>query len=77
MSTNTKESGLETLIVDYLINNNGYEQGKNEDYNRDYAVDETRLIRFLKETQLYEIEKTGILNSNLKKEQFLNRLQGK
>lgn len=76
MSTNTKESGLETLIVDYLINNNGYEQGKNEDYNRDYAVDETRLIRFLKETQLYEIEKTGILNSNLKKEQFLNRLQG-
>lgn len=76
MPTNTKESGLETLIVEYLVNNNGYEQGANEDYNRDYAVDETRLIRFLKETQSDGIEKTGILNSDHKKEQFLNRLQG-
>lgn len=76
MPTNTKEHGLETLIVDYLVNNNGYEQGANEDYNRNYAVDETRLLRFLKETQLYELDKTGILNSDHKKEQFLNRLQG-
>ena len=67
MSTNTKESGLETLIVDYLVNNNGYEQGTNEDYNRDYAVDETRLLRFLKETQPEEVEKIGILNSEHKK----------
>lgn len=76
MPTNTKESGLETLIVDYLVNNSGYEKGVNEDYNRDYAVDETRLFRFLKETQLYEIDKTGIFNNDHKKEQFLNRLQG-
>lgn len=76
MSTNTKESGLETLIVDYLVNSNGYEQGTNEDYNRDYAVDETRLLRFLKETQPDELEKLGILYSDHKKEQFLNRLQG-
>lgn len=76
MSTNTKESGLETLIVDYLVNNNGYEKGLNEDYNRDYAVDETRLIRFLKDTQPEEVEKIGILKSEHKKEQFLNRLQG-
>ncbi|QNO15919.1 type I restriction endonuclease subunit R [Alkalicella caledoniensis] len=76
MSTNTRESGLESLIVNHLVNNNGYELGGNEDYNRDYAVDETRLIRFLKETQLDEIEKTGILNSDHKKQQFLNRLQG-
>jgi type I restriction enzyme, R subunit len=74
--TNTKESGLETLIVDYLINDNGYEQGTNKDYNRDYAVDETRLIRFLKETQPDEVEKIGIFNSEHKKAQFLDRLQG-
>lgn len=76
MATNTKESSLETLIVDYLVNNNGYEQGKNEDYNKDYAVDETRLLRFLKKTQLEELEKIGILDNQHKKEQFLNRLQG-
>ena len=29
---------------------NGYEQGTNADYNRDYAIDETRLFRFLNDT---------------------------
>ena len=47
MPTNIKESGLEAIIVNYLIKNNGYELGTNEDYNRDYAVDESRLLRFL------------------------------
>ena len=45
--TNTKESGLEALIVKWLVEQNGYEQGENEDYSREYAVDETRLLRFL------------------------------
>ena len=45
--TNTKESGLETLIVKYLTEHNGYEEGTNGDYNEEYAVDETRLFRFL------------------------------
>ena len=36
--TNTKESGLESLIVKWLVEQNGYEQGTNADYNRDYAV---------------------------------------
>ena len=76
MPTNTKEIGLESLIVNYLTNNNGYELGRNEDYNKDYAVDETRLLRFLHDTQPEEVEKIGILNSQHKKEQFLNRLQG-
>ena len=46
MPTNTKESGLETLIVDWLVDHNSYEQDKNADYNSDYAIDETRLFRF-------------------------------
>ena len=33
MPSNTKENGFETLIVDYLINNNGYEQGGTSEYN--------------------------------------------
>jgi len=40
--TNTKESGLEALIVKWLVEQNDYEQGTNADYNRDYAL--TRLV---------------------------------
>lgn len=76
MPTNTKESGLETLIVDWLVNQNGYEQGCNADYNREYAIDETRLFRFLQSTQSDAMDKLGVLKSEQKKQQFLNRLQG-
>ena len=74
--TNTKESGLEALIVKWLVDQNGYEQGLNADYNREYAVDETRLFRFLQDTQPDALEKLGVFKSDLKKKQFLNRLQG-
>lgn len=74
--TNTKESGLENLIVRWLVEHNGYEQGTNDDYNREYAVDETRLFRFLQDTQPEVLEKLGVFKSDIKKKQFLNRLQG-
>lgn len=74
--TNTKESGLESLIVKWLVEHNGYEQGTNADYNREYAVDETRLFRFLTETQPDALDKLGVHQSDMKKKQFLNRLQG-
>ena len=74
--TNTKESGLEALIVKWLVDHNGYEQGTNADYNREYAVDETHLFRFLQDTQPDALEKLGVFKSDLKKKQFLNRLQG-
>lgn len=74
--TNTKESGLESLIVKWLVDQNGYEQGTNADYNRDYAVDETRLFRFLQDTQPDSLAKLDVFKSEMKKKQFLNRLQG-
>lgn len=73
--TNTKESGLETLIVKWLVEQNGYEQGTNADYNKEYAIDETRLFRFLKDTQPEQMDKIGVFNSEQKKRQFLNRLK--
>lgn len=73
--TNTKESGLESLIVKWLVEHNGYEQGTNADYNREYAVDETRLFCFLTETQPDALDKLGVHQSDMKKKQFLNRLQ--
>lgn len=75
MPTNTKESGFETLIVKHLVEVNGYEEGKNSDYNKDYAIDETRLFRFLESTQPEKLEKLG-LDLEANKIKFLNRLQG-
>lgn len=74
--TNTKESGLETLIVNWLVEQNGYEEGKNVDYNKSHAIDETRLFRFLQDTQPREMDKLGVFQSDTKKRQFLNRLSG-
>lgn len=74
--TDTKEKGLESLIVKWLVEHNGYEQGTNADYNRDYAIDETRLFRFLEDTQPDSLEKLGVFKAEVKKRQFLNRLQG-
>lgn len=76
MITNTKEVGFETLIINHLVSVNGYEQGQNSDYNKDYAIDETRLIRFLELTQPKAIEELGLHKSRQKYEQFLVRLQG-
>lgn len=76
MPTNTKEIGFETLIIDYLVNKNGFEQGTNEDYNKDHAIDEKCLIRFLETTQPEQFEMLGLRNSHQKYAQFLNRLQG-
>lgn len=74
--TNTKESGLESLIAKWLVEQNGYEEGTNADYNKEYAVDETRLFRFLQDTQPKETDKLGVFTSDTKKRQFLNRLSG-
>ncbi|GMO27446.1 MAG: hypothetical protein Ta2F_03010 [Termitinemataceae bacterium] len=75
MPTNTRESGLEDLTVNSLVTENGYEQGENADFNRDYAIDETRLFRFLSVTQHDELEKIGIADE-MKRIKFLDFLQG-
>ena len=74
--TDKTERGFETLIVNWLVEQNGYEQGTNDDYNKEYTVDETRLFRFLNDTQPREMAKLGVNNSDQKKRQFLNRLSG-
>ena len=76
MSTNIKENGFEQMIVDHLCSCCGYEEGKNADYNKEYAIDEVRLFRFLETTQPDSMEKLGIRKSHQKYTQFLNRLQG-
>ncbi|MBQ9338372.1 MAG: type I restriction endonuclease subunit R [Lentisphaeria bacterium] len=76
MFTDTKEHGLEMLIVDWLRDHNGYEQGGNHDYDRDHALDVTRLFRFLYATQPEEMAKLHLDESEIKRKQFLDRIQG-
>ncbi len=75
MPTNTKEWGFETIIIEHLVQVNGYEEGSNSEYNKDYAIDESRLFRFLEETQSEKVEKAGLRNEH-SKSKFLDRLQG-
>lgn len=44
MFTDAKESGLESLIVNWLVTQNHYGQGHSHDYNMEYAVDTVRLF---------------------------------
>jgi len=76
MLTNIKESGFETIILNWLTTQNGYEQGVSSDYSREYAVDEVRLFRFLNDTQPDQMAKLGVDTNDLKRRQFLDRLRG-
>ncbi|MBU0279125.1 type I restriction endonuclease subunit R [Gemella sp. zg-1178] len=68
------EKGLETLIVNHLRNVNDFEEASNFDYDRKYALDLTRLFRFLKETQNEKLEALAIKDGSIEKENFLARL---
>ncbi len=76
MATDISEKGLETLIVESLINEAGYQQGTNDDYDVDHAVDLTRLLAFFNETQPKVVETLALSEEGPKRLQFLHRLQG-
>jgi type I restriction enzyme R subunit len=75
--SNLTEEGLETLITNWLINVNQYELGINANYNKQYAIDEERLFRFLISTQNIEITELRILENEIEKKKFLDRLSKK
>nr|WP_206107663.1 hypothetical protein [Paludisphaera rhizosphaerae] len=51
MPTDTSEKGLESLVVQSLVQEAGYLPGFPEDYDRDHAVDLSHLFAFLQATQ--------------------------
>lgn len=73
--TNTSEGGLESLIVKWLVEHNGYEQGQSSDFDTEYAIDTTRLFRFLKDTQPDAVAKLQIETNTQKRAQFLARIR--
>ena len=76
MPTDTSEKGLETLIVEALISNAGWTAGNPNDFDREHAIDFSKLSAFLKSTQPRIFEQLGFDTDNPKRRQFLARLQG-
>ena len=74
--TDTSEKGLESIIVNSLINEAGYQQGFNADYDRDHAVDIAKLTSFISETQPIVFESLSFDTDNPRRTKFLHRLQG-
>ena len=75
-TTDTSEKGLETLIVESLVNEAGYQQGRSEDYDRDHAVDLAKLTAFLEATQPKAAAALDLAQDGPRRTQFLHRLQG-
>ncbi len=76
MPTDTSEKGLETLIVDSLVNEAGYEPGSNGDYSREHVIDLAKLRAFLEATQPDTAEVLALDQDCPKRTQFLHRLDG-
>ena len=74
--SDTSEAGLESLIVQSLIEEAGYEAGNPQDYDRDHAVDLVKLMAFLEATQPEAAEKLCLASDCPVRTQFLHRLQG-
>src|SRR3990172_8879747 len=75
-STDTSEKDLETLIVESLVNEADYQPGRNEDYDRDHAVDLAQLLAFVTATQPKATAALDLGQDGPKRTQFLHRLQG-
>lgn len=50
-TTDTSEKGLETIIVESLVNEASYAASAPADYDRDHAVDLAKFFAFLQSTQ--------------------------
>lgn len=69
------EKGLETLIVKYLTDNNGYEQLTTTAYNKEMALVEEWLVTFIKKTQHKKVTDSMCFASPSEKQKFLTRLR--
>jgi type I restriction enzyme R subunit len=74
MPSDTSEKGLETLIVDSLVNEAGYVPGSNGDYSREHVIDLAKLRAFLETTQPDTAEALALDQDCPKRTQFLHRL---
>jgi type I restriction enzyme R subunit len=76
MTSDTSESGVESLIVRSLVDEAGYLPGKSGDFDKDHAVDLAKLIAFIEATQPQTAGAIGLAVDSPKRADFLHRLQG-
>ncbi|MCX8069757.1 MAG: type I restriction endonuclease, partial [Thermodesulfovibrionales bacterium] len=76
MPTDMTEKGLETTIVNSLINDSGYVLGNSKDYDKEHAIDLAKLSEFIKATQPKVFEALSLDEDNPRRTRFLHRLQG-
>ena len=74
MTTDTSEKNLETILVSYLSDVHGYEEGVSENYNKDYALDTERVKRFILSTQKQKTENTACFASEMSERKFFTEL---
>lgn len=74
MKTDTSEKNLETILVSYLRDVQGYEEGVSEDYSKDYALDTARVKRFILSTQKKKAENTACFASEMSERKFFTEL---
>lgn len=70
----TSETGLEKIIVDWLRDKNGYEQATPHDYNKDFALVDTWVERFVVATQPDKVEQSMCFASPSELMKFFTRL---
>ena len=70
----TSETGLEKLIVDWLRDKNGYEQACPHDYNKDFALVDAWVERFIVATQPDKVEQSMCFASPSERLKFFTRL---
>lgn len=70
----TSETGLEKIIVDWLRDKNGYEQATPHDYNKDFALVDTWVKRFVVATQPDKVEQSMCFASPSERMKFFTRL---
>lgn len=75
--TDMTEKGLETIMVEYLRDHNGYEQGRSADFDREYTLDPGRVERFIRSTQPDKVEQTMCFGPESQRRNFFRRLSDK
>lgn len=74
IKTNTKESGFEEFIQEYLVATNGYKARANSQYNKSLAMDTSLVIAFIQKTQADEWKQLAEQHGADLDEKFLARL---
>lgn len=68
------EETLESAIVDRLISNGSYRQGRPEDFHRQFAINPEEVFDFLQTTQKVEWDKITSIHKEKTKTNLINRL---